>query len=674
MRFADLAIPSPLRSSFTYALSEGAEVSPGMRILVEFGRKKTIGLVLSVNDTPPVGIEIPRIKQILEVLDKAPSVSPAMLDLIRWMSTYYFAPIGEALRAALPSRMLNPSAPKTTRPEKPIEISPLGGEAVQLSSDQEKALDEIIEASKSKGRSTYLLHGVTGSGKTEVYLRLFESIVGRGRQCLLLVPEIGLTPQLAGCAAQRFGERISVYHSGLTDAQRHAQWRRMKDGMVDVVIGTRSALFAPLPNLGAIVVDEEHDGSYKQDEGFTYNGRDCAVMRAHIEEIICVLGSATPSLESHANARSGKYRLRELPQRIGEASMPSVEIVDMRAKPAGRDSIGLSSLSPLLHDAISETLDRKEQVLLFIGRRGFASAVHCESCGKAAICPNCDISLAAHADKGGDFLSCHYCGYRIRSPESCAACGSTELTPIGHGTQRLEAELSDFFPQARIARMDSDMATGRKERGRILRGMRRGEIDILVGTQMVTKGHDFPGITLVGVVSADQTLHMPDFRAAERTLQILTQVAGRAGRGDKPGRVIIQTWQPEHPSIAAAAIHDFGGFVEKELEYRKKAGYPPFGRIACVRISSLKADLAKKTAERLGLAMKDAAGQRDGIIILGPATAPMGKIRNRYRWQLLIKAQGAQALSSFLARIGHLLEGREKGARISIDIDPSNLL
>ncbi|MBN1283705.1 MAG: primosomal protein N' [Proteobacteria bacterium] len=675
MSFADLAIPSPIRSAFTYSVPEGASLEPGMRVLVEFRKKSAIGVVLSLRENLPEGVAPGRIKPIVEVLDESPSLSAPLLELMQWMSSYYFAPIGEAVRAALPARMLDPAPPRTTRPSAPAEIAALHEDAFLLTAEQSFAIEEIAGRARSNAHSTCLIHGVTGSGKTEVYLRLFERLAAEGRQGLLLVPEIGLTPQLAGRAAARFGERVAVYHSALTDAQRHAQWRRMRSGEVDVVIGTRSALFAPLPSLGAIVVDEEHDGSYKQDEGFTYNGRDCAVMRAHLEKVLCVLGSATPSLESAANARSGKYGLLSLGSRTGNASMPSVEIVDMRAARRSGDGMGFSSLSPALHRAISETIERGEQALLFVGRRGFASALICESCGERIGCPNCDISLCAHSDRRGDFLSCHCCDFRAPYPESCPSCGSLELVPAGHGTQRLEAEIADFFPGASVARLDSDMAGGQKERNRIFRGMRRGEIDILVGTQMVTKGHDFPGITLVGVVSADHSLHMPDFRSAERTLQLITQVAGRAGRGKKPGRVIIQTWQPEHPSIAAAAKNDFEGFLDAELAYRKRAGYPPFSKIACARVSAVRQDAARDAAGQVGSILRAEAAGCPGISILGPAPAPVEKQRNRWRWHLLVKAANQRELALVLSRAQARIESEvPRAARVSLDVDPATLM
>lgn len=675
MRFANVAIPSPIRGPLTYSLPEGMSASEGMRVLVPFHRRRTIGLILDVLDTPPADAQSKSIKDIHEVMDPAPVMGQDLIKLIGWMASYYCTPIGEVVRASLPARMIKHGAPKTTRPAIPHEISPIHTDAITLNTDQEKAFQRVIESDGMP--DVFLLHGVTGSGKTEVYLRLFAELARRGKQGLLLVPEIGLTSQLTGRAAAKFGDRVAVYHSGLTDAQRHKQWSRMRDGEVDAVIGTRSAIFAPLSQLGAIVVDEEHDSSYKQDEGLSYHGRDCAVMRAHIESVPVILGSATPSLESVSNVRRGKYELLSLPSRTGEASMPNIELVDMRVPNSGKGiAKELTSLSPKLHSAIDETLRRGEQALLFLGRRGF-SATHCEGCGEAIRCPNCDIALTSHigtVDAAKQKLVCHYCDYTISHPESCPSCGTKGLAPIGQGTQRLEAEISDFFPKARIARLDSDMAASQKKRHRIFEGMREGRIDILVGTQMVTKGHDFPNVTLVGVISADQSLHLPDFRAAERTFQLLTQVAGRAGRASRPGKVVIQTYEPAHPSLEFSLRHDFDAFASHELKSREALGYPPFSRIANIRLSSIDSGLAEGSARKATALIKGDPNIGE-IKILGPAPAPIEKLRGRYRWQILIKAPSARILSGLLASSVPKIEATmPRKVRLNVDVDPSNLL
>jgi primosomal protein N' (replication factor Y) len=676
MRFANVAIPSPLRGLLTYALPEGMIAAPGMRVATRFRNKQSIGVIVSICDELPDEAASKSIKPIDALLDSAPVMNESMLGFISWMSSYYCAPIGEVIRTALPGRLMKPGAPKTTRPTAPHEMVAADVVDIELNPDQQRALDDVLRAGAA--HRVFLLHGVTGSGKTEVYLRIFAKLAEEGRQGLLLVPEIGLTSQLTGRAAARFKDRVAVYHSGLTDAQRHEQWQRMQAGAVDVVIGTRSAVFAPLPRLGAIVVDEEHDSSYKQDEGFSYHGRDCAVMRAHRESIPAILGSATPSLESIANARSDKYTLLSLPVRTGSAAMPSIEVVDMRLRNEGvelrEEAKGFSSLSPRLHRAIDETLAREEQALIFLGRRGFSS-IHCEACGAALSCPNCDIALTSHVGACGERLICHFCDYAIPTPSSCPECKGAALAPIGRGTQRIEAEIADFFPTARIARLDSDMAASQKERHRIFTGMRKGTIDILVGTQMVTKGHDFPNVTLVGVISADQSLHLPDFRAAERTFQLLTQVAGRAGRAKRPGTVIVQTYEPEHPSLICSCSHDFDGFTSYELDCRKALRYPPFSRLANMRFSSLEKELASKSAHAAAAALRHHSGTQEGLQILGPAPAPIEKLRGRYRWQLLIKASGAPAMAKLLSRsLPEIERTLPRKVRFSLDVDPANLV
>jgi len=676
MRYAEIAIPTPVDQAFNYAVPEGVEPPVGARVVVPFRRRQVIGICINLKDNPPSNLDANEIKKIEEVLDDEPSLAPSLVKLINWMSSYYCTPIGEVCRSALPVRMMRLGLPKTTRPTAPHEIQSSGEGQIELNEHQRKVLGSILPSIDSGEAKTFLLHGITGSGKTEVYFRLFAELAKKGRQGLLLVPEIGLTPQLTGRATARFGNRVAVYHSGLTDAQRHEQWLRMRNGDVDIVIGTRSALFAPLPNLGAIVIDEEHDASYKQDEGFTYNGRDAAVMRAHLERITAILGSATPSLESIANVRSGKYEKLELPSRTGNATLPNVEIVDMRSVRRGE----LQSFSPKLYDAIDETLKRGEQTLLFVGRRGFSSSVQCEACGDVFSCPNCDISLTAHRDNRSqnDILICHYCDYKIKYPRGCKTCGSPELIPLGYGTERLEAEIADFFPSAKVARLDSDVISKPAKRIKVFEDMKRGKTDILIGTQMVTKGHDFPTITLVGVVAADLSLAIPDFRSAEKTFQLITQVAGRAGRGKTPGRVIIQTRQPKHYSFLAASDHNCASFASKELRHRKQMEYPPYSRLANVRISSTKREIASKSAadvmavfKRIQKRMKD--GER--IKILGPAPATIEKLRGRYRWQLLIKAPTPRLLSSLLGAARPALSGiLPSKARLSIDVDPVNML
>jgi primosomal protein N' (replication factor Y) len=677
MSYIEVALPVPLHGTFTYRVPDDSILQPGVRVLVPFGRRESIGICISQHQRLSKNLKDEAIKDIISVIDDEPSLSQNLLKLISWMSGYYVTPIGEAVRAALPRRMTDKSSPRTTRPVAPHETLPHIKGGVILNSHQRDAISTISKALDENSCKTFLLHGVTGSGKTEVYFNAFEKLIAMGRQGLLLVPEIGLTPQLTGLASSRFDRKVAVYHSGLTDAQRHEQWMKIKAGDADVVIGTRSALFAPLRRLGAIVVDEEHDSSYKQDEGFLYNARDAAVMRAHIEGIMAILGSATPSIESLANVRKKKYTLLSLPVRAGGSAMPSIEIVDVRKK-TQRAASGLEAISQSLYAAIDDALSAKRQVLLFVGRRGFSGSVQCAACGAVLSCPNCDISLASHASRGGaEKLRCHYCDLSMKIPEKCPECGDSDLIHVGFGTERIEAEISDFFPAARTARLDSDTISSPKARRKILDDMRRGKIDILIGTQMVTKGHDFPDIALVGVVSADVTLAIPDFRSSERMFQLITQVSGRAGRGMEAGRVIVQTRQPDHVSLKAAMDDDFDEFMDAELLHRKELGYPPFTKLANIRISAAARDKAISASSKVKSELERIIRSRalKSIEMLGPAPAPIERLRARYRWQLLLKSKSIGELTAALSSFNAAIAGKvENGVKISVDVDPIAML
>src|SRR6266540_2302164 len=468
-----------------------------------------------------------------------------------------------------------------------VPSSPFFAEAVDrdvppsLTVAQERATVALRDAIAAREVRSFLLFGVTGSGKTEVYLRAIAACLAAGRGALVLVPEIALTPQLVGRFRARFGDDVAVIHSGLKEKERHVMWRRLRNGAVQVAIGARSALFAPVKNLGLIVVDEEHDGSFKQEEGARYHARDMSLLRAHRAGAVAVLGSATPSLEAEMLCRSGKLARLELPERAhAAAALPKVEIVDL--KRIGSLPGGPPLISAPLHRAIEQTLAAREQTILFLNRRGFAPSVVCNACGGIVRCRLCSVALTFHRAAGGRLL-CHYCDFVSALPKACPSCQKPALSLEGLGTEKLESAIEEAFPEARVARLDRDVASGAKAET-VLERVRSGEVDILVGTQMVTKGHDLPRVTLVGVINADAALSMPDFRAAERAFQMLVQVAGRAGRSDRPGTVIIQTRAPEHPALRFAARHDVGGFIERELEARRELLYPPFARLALVRI------------------------------------------------------------------------------------------
>jgi primosomal protein N' (replication factor Y) len=511
----------------------------------------------------------------------------------------------------------------------------------------------------------YLLHGVTGSGKTEVYLRVIAKALEAGRTALVLVPEISLTPQLAARFRARFGDLVAILHSGLSETARFGEWSRLRRGEARIAVGARSAVFAPLTRLGVIVVDEEHDGSFKQDEGVRYHARDVALVRAQRAGAVCVLGSATPSLESAAHAERGTYRKLVLTQRPTARPMPEVEIIDLRTYVPDGDAM----LSAPLRAAIAGALAAGDQTILFLNRRGFATFVLCRACGHAFRCPHCSVSLTYH--RHSDRLSCHYCGFAQRVPDVCPSCGASgAIERKGLGTEKVADAVAAGFPSARVARLDRDVATGAKVEAVLARVARR-EVDVLVGTQMVTKGHDFPGVTLVGVLCADMGLTLPDFRASERTFQLLAQVAGRAGRGDKPGRVMIQTYRPSAPAVVAAAAHDYARFFAAESAARAELGYPPHGRLIAVRVDGADGHEVAGVAQRLARLAESAAGQpgATGLVeVRGPVPAPLERLRNRTRWQVWLRSADRHALRRVARAV--LAAELTSTVRVGLDVDP----
>jgi primosomal protein N' (replication factor Y) len=538
----------------------------------------------------------------------------------------------------------------------------------RLNTAQQGAFDQIRRGLDGGRFHAFLLHGVTGSGKTEVYLNAIEAVLRQGRSALLLVPEIALTPAMAGQFLARFPDRVAILHSAFTDVERSEEWRRIRSGAASVVVGTRSGVFAPVRNLGLIVVDEEHDGSYKQEETPRYHGRDVAVVRAHDAGACVLLGSATPSLESRYNAESGKYTLLELPARIEERPMPTVELIDMRQE--FLETRRQATFSRKLTAALAERLANHEQTIILLNRRGFSSFVACRACGERVECVNCSVTLTFH--KRDRRLLCHYCGYAQKPPSACPKCSSDHIYFLGLGSERVEEELHRDFPAARIARLDRDTATGGRRFETILNGFRKGDYDILVGTQMIAKGHDIPNVTLVGVISADMGLGVPDFRAAERTFQLLTQVAGRAGRGSVPGIVLIQTIQPDHYAIRLAAAQDYAAFYEKELAFRRALHYPPFSAMANVLVRGEKKEVALGMSTSLARLFTPPP---DKLRVLGPAEAPVARLRNEYRYQFLIKAASRRALSEWLQRVRRFAQEHKWGATaLMIDVDPLTLM
>jgi primosomal protein N' (replication factor Y) len=729
-RIARVAIPSPLPRHFDYLLPVGEPLPPpGTRVRVPFGRQETVGVVLDV----VAESRLPRdkLKAIRRVLDTEPLLPAALMELLGWASSYYHHPIGEVVASALPV-LLRRGLPATVAGEQryaltdsarmlapePFKRSPSQQRLFQILSAQAEGLTaaaltalagnwrdamkrlhargfiQIDEAPclppKPAGRHNapplsaaqaeagaaiqaaagrfrcLLLHGVTGSGKTEVYLRAIEDVIACGGQVLVLAPEIGLTPQLVTRFEGRLQAPVAVLHSGLNESERLCAWQTARRGEAAVVIGTRSAVFTPMPKLALIIIDEEHDASFKQQDGFRYHARDLAIKRASLEGLPILLGSATPALETLHNAQQGRYQWLSLPERVGDAQPPRVTLLDLKRLKINE------GISPPLIEALQDRLQRGEQSLLFLNRRGFAPVLMCHDCGWLAPCKRCDARLTIH--QRSRRLRCHHCGAETQLPKACPACGSGNLHGIGAGTERIEAALTRLFPQARIERIDRDSTRRKGALEEKLRRVHAGEADILVGTQMLAKGHDFPNLTLVGVLNADQGLYSADFRSEERLVQQLVQVTGRAGRADKPGEVLIQTFHPDNPAFAALAHHDYREFGNYALSERQAAQYPPFAYLALLRAESPKPEAALAFL-RAAHGLAEELGEAEAVHLMDPVPSPMERRAGRYRAQLLVQAGERKVLHDFLGAWLARLEGEKSGrtVRWSLDVDPMDM-
>ena len=669
--YADIAVCLPLVRTFVYKLNGEAEV--GCRVIVPFRKREVEGFVVRLRKDAPRDLEVYEIRSLV---DASPLVRPDIFELCRWISEYYLSPFGEVLKAALPPAItdkhvaaaMSVGAGFSRRGASALDAASGGRDRLKPAptNDQSRALETICRTS---GFHPVLLHGVTGSGKTEIYMQAAEHFLASGKTSLILVPEIGLTPQLTDRFASRFPDQTAILHSSLTRRQRIDEWLRIYRGEVPIVIGTRSAVFAPLDNLGLIVVDEEHETSYKQEEVPRYNARDTAVMRAKLARAAVVLGSATPSMESFHNAESKKYTYIGLTARVEDRALPAVEIVNMREEYAAEGKLVV--FARRLLQAISARLERGEQTMILLNRRGYAAFLLCRHCGFTFQCNACSVAMTYH--RSIEKLLCHYCGLARRPPERCPECDSEYIHYVGEGTERLEAELKHLFPDARVGRIDRDTMRHMRDYLRVLGGFRAGDIDILVGTQMIAKGHDFPRVTLVGVVGADAPLALPDFRAAERTFQLLTQVAGRSGRGDRPGEVVIQSYFPDHYTFQLAITQRFEDFFARESRYRKAMFYPPFTALAGIMVSDRDAVRASSMARELGEFLDSL--RSNAIRILGPAPAPLERIKRMHRHQLLIKSSSRSTLHHLLDRLRQHIEDRKIGAtRVIIDVDPVSLL
>lgn len=671
-----MAVNAPLDKLLTYASEHTFQV--GQVVWVPLGKRKVTGVICQVLDGEDENkkkiISEFEVKKILEVHEDNIQIPSVYIDWSQWLAQYYHFPLGPLVNSLFPSLKR-----KSRKKAEEFKLVP-EEKAKQLNAEQTRCVQDIL---KNKNFGVHLLHGVTGSGKTEVYLHLIHKVLEKKQKALVLVPEIALTPQLVQRFSSRFPGEVAVIHSHLTQRDRTNDWWRAFTGETSILIGARSALFCPMPNLGMIILDEEHESSFKQDEKLKYHARDAAIMLAKKMSIPVILGSATPSLETWFNATTGKFIYHEMRHRVSQRKMPEVHVVDMRSikkEERERVSIKISEtlpfwMSPFLFQNLKECLDRKEQSALFLNRRGIAQAVQCFDCGFLYECPNCEISLTLHATH---HLVCHYCDYTAAFRETCPDCHSHKISPSGLGTELVEKDVQKLFPQARIARADRDEITHRDDLEDLITAMEKGEIDILVGTQMIAKGLDFPGLNLVGLVMADVGFHLPDFRASEKSFQLLTQVSGRAGRhSELPGQVIVQTLCPEHPSVLYSQANDYVGFVQKELEHRKELSYPPFGRLASFRVSGTRLDNVKKTAHLLRLRLdqlKNLRSQYENIFILGPSPSALPKLRNKYRFHLLIKAIDAQSLSHFCREALMDTQWVLAGTKVQIDVDPINMM
>ena len=725
---ADIAVNVPLKQLFSYRISEALidSAQVGMRVKIPFGRRTTIGFILCIRKGPSDSL-----KGVNELLDNEPILTPDLIKLLRWSADYYCHPIGQAVRSAIPGGLGSGKMTTKILTEplyKPLNqnIQPRGKtqqellqfivqnklagltlirehfsapyaalkrlveiEALEVSEQEifrdpflleELPDDQYLTLNNAQNKAVeavslpiiqncfagFLLHGVTGSGKTEVYLQTVAQCLLTGRQALILVPEISLTPQLVSRFRARFeakGARIAVLHSGLSSGERYDAWREIVRDQIQIVIGARSAIFAPLQNLGLIVVDEEHESSYKQGEGFRYNARDLALVRGKLQNCPVLLGSATPSFASYYRSEQGALTRLMLDKRVHAGDLPKVELVDLK------EQVVDGELSNVLIEAIQQALEQKEQVLLLLNRRGFAPFLLCADCGESFHCPNCEITLTYHQQ--GKQLRCHYCDYTDVVPESCNKCRGLNIEPQGAGTERLEQELEELFPSAKITRMDRDTTSRKGAHQKIMAGMLARKIDILVGTQMVAKGHDFPGVSLVGVLGADSTLNFPDFRSGERSFSLFTQVAGRAGRASGGGQVFIQSYNPDHYALTCAAEQDYHDFYQQELPFRQELGYPPCGHLVNLVFSGNNNNQVQAAARQLGNYLTRIA---ESVEVLGPSPCPLARLRGKNRYQILLKSADRAVLRRLLNCLDDGIKHLPRQVKLHIDVDPVDML
>jgi len=660
MRIAEVVFNLPLERAFHYLIPPALEstAQPGARVLAPFGSTSRIGFVVKRVSKS----SFPMLKTVRRVLDSRPVIADERWALAEWLSRHYCCSFGEALAALIPGELrIRWSAAADARVEK-CDGS-VDGHAPTLTPHQQRAFEVIEGALQRRRTSTILLHGVTGSGKTELYLRAIASVLQRGDSAICLVPEIALTPQTIDRFQARFGACVAVWHSRLTRRQRAQVWQEAVSGARRIVIGTRSAVFSPLPRVGLIVVDEEHESTYKQGDTPRYHARDVAQARMGLTRGVVLLGSATPSVESYYEAAQGRSQLVELPERIAGRRLPSVDIVDMRDEFGARRA-GL--LSRRLQRALERAVQRQEQAMLLLNRRGFARVAQCRQCGTVMRCRRCAVTMVYHASQ--QQLVCHYCNFQTALPDICGACRKGVLRLRGIGTERVESELHRLFPVASISRMDSDTTKSRESHRQLYDAIKTEQVGLLVGTQMIAKGLDFPQVTLVGVVSADTALNLPDFRAGERTFDLLTQVAGRAGRGAQPGQVVIQTYCPAHYAIRAATRHDYAAFYAEEIQMRKRLNLPPWTHLVELTIHGTSHARVSEAAEGLAKALRRRIATRR-MALLGPAPHRIPKLRRSFRMSVIVKGRTVAPMVELLRSV--LQPGRRAhGLPVTVDVDP----
>ncbi|MFH1479565.1 MAG: primosomal protein N' [Candidatus Omnitrophota bacterium] len=665
-RLIDVAVNCPVEGLFTYSVPKELEndIKIGSLVKVPFGKKNLTGFAVKFSSNT----YIKNIRPITDIINKDITLDPIIFELSKWISEYYYCSLGEAISATMPGvlkkHLSKKRAGKKKGKEEEFEYKDGSDKHLDPNKEQRDALASIKDCIDKKLHKVFLLHGVTGSGKTEVYLQSIQHALHLGRSSIVLVPEISLTPQTVARFKARFGDKIAVLHSRLLGSERLSEWQRIKKGEARIVVGARSAVFAPLTDLGLIVVDEEHETSYKQESVPRYNARDAAIKRSELSNAVTILGSATPSLETFYKAQNKLYVLVELPERIDSRLMPKVDIIDMRDEANRKKTPSIFSYS--LKSWIEKDIAQGKQVMLFLNRRGFSTFISCRKCGHVITCKKCSVSLTYHFYKKK--LICHHCSYNIDPPNVCPECNSSYVKYWGMGTERVESELHRYFPNIRIARMDTDATNKRGSHEKVLSKFKDHKIDILIGTQMIAKGHDFPKVTLVGVVSADTALNLPDFRSGERTFNLLTQVAGRAGRSDLGGRVIIQSYTPHHYAIQAAKDHDYGTFYAKEIELRKELMLPPITHMVSLTLCSRNEEKVLKIAEALRNKFKK-LDKSNKIDIVGPAPAPISRMKGQYRWNLFLKSKAVEDIIPLLKKTLSFRK-KEKGVAVIVDVDP----